>query len=32
LHADVNKVQAENMELATRLATVERRLDTLEKG
>jgi hypothetical protein len=27
LHADVNRVQAENMDLATRLATVERLLD-----
>jgi hypothetical protein len=29
LHADVNRVQAENTELATRLATVERLLNEL---
>lgn len=31
LHADVNKVQAENAELQTRLATIERRLEELQK-
>ena len=30
LHADVNRVQAENAELQTRLATVERRLEELQ--
>jgi len=30
LHADVNRVQAENAELQTRLATVERLLDELQ--
>ena len=31
LHEDVNRVQAENMELATRLATVERLLEELRQ-
>jgi hypothetical protein len=31
LHTDVNRVQAENTELATRLATVERLLSELTK-
>ena len=31
LHADVNRVQAENTELQARLATVERLLEPLEK-
>jgi prefoldin subunit 5 len=31
LHADVNKVQAENTDLAHRLATVERRLEELRR-
>src|SRR5271165_4926186 len=31
LHADVNRVQAENAELQTRLATVERLLEQLQK-
>ena len=31
LHADVNRVQAENVELQTRLATVERRLEELQR-
>lgn len=31
LHEDVNRVQAENMELATRLATVERLLEELRR-
>jgi chromosome segregation ATPase len=30
LHADVNRVQAENMELQHRLATIERRLEDLQ--
>ena len=30
LHADVNRVEAENAELQTRLATVERRLEELQ--
>ncbi len=32
LHADVNRVQAENAELQTRLATVERLLEELMRG
>ncbi len=31
LHADVNRVQAENAELQTRLATVERLLEELQR-
>ena len=31
LHADVNRVQAENAELQTRLATVERLVEQLQK-
>ena len=31
LHADVNRVQAENAELEARLATVERRIEELQK-
>ncbi len=31
LHADVNRVQAENAELQARLATVERLLEQLQK-
>ena len=31
LHADVNRVQAENANLQTRLATVERRLEELQR-
>ena len=31
LHADVNRVQAENAELQTRLATVERLVEQLHK-
>jgi predicted nuclease with TOPRIM domain len=31
LHEDVNKLQAENTELGTRLAGIERRLDVLER-